>query len=190
MARWKPGAKDRLHAAALELYAERGFEQTTVTDIAQAAGLTERTFFRHFTDKREVLFGGQDQLRQVFVDGVAAAPEPAPAVDVVANALQAAASYFPDERRQSSRTRQTVIDANPGLQERELLKLASLTQSIAVAVGERGVPEPQATLAAHTAVTVFGVAFVQWIEDGEQRSFGDIAHEIFEELRSLTSPPL
>ncbi|MGI3780205.1 MAG: TetR family transcriptional regulator, partial [Janthinobacterium lividum] len=75
MVRWEPGAQERLQAAALDLYAQRGFEQTTAADIAQAAGLTERTFFRYFADKREVLFAGQDIFQQVFVDGVAAAPE-------------------------------------------------------------------------------------------------------------------
>ena len=131
MVRWEPGAQERLQAAALDLYAERGFEQTTAADIAQAAGLTERTFFRYFADKREVLFAGQEHFEQVFLDGVAAAPAGASALDVVAHALEAASAYFPDERRTHSRVRYAVIAANPGLQERELLKMASLADGIA-----------------------------------------------------------
>ncbi|MGI3781294.1 MAG: TetR family transcriptional regulator, partial [Janthinobacterium lividum] len=99
MVRWEPGAQERLQAAALDLYACRGFEQTTAADIASSVGLTERTFFRYFADKREVLFAGQEHFRQVFLDGVAAAPEDASALDAVASALQAAAAFFPDERR-------------------------------------------------------------------------------------------
>ena len=114
MVRWEPGARERLQAAALDLYAKRGFEQTTAADIAESVGLTERTFFRYFADKREVLFAGQDEFQQVFLDGVDAAPEDASALDTVAFALQAASAFFPDERRPYSRLRQTIIVANPG----------------------------------------------------------------------------
>lgn len=187
MVRWEPGAKDRLRAAALDLYAERGFDTTTAADIAQAAGLTERTFFRHFSDKREVLFDGQEQLQEIFVDVIAAAKNPSSAVELVARAIAAAATFFPDEKRQYSRARQVVIDANPGLQERELLKMAWLAKKITEALAEHGVAEPGATLAAETGVTVFGVTFKQWIADGEQRAFADIAEDIFGELRALTN---
>jgi Bacterial regulatory proteins, tetR family len=113
MVRWEPGARERLQAAALELFATRGFEQTTAAEIAQSVGLTERTFFRHFSDKREVLFYGQQQFLQAFIDGVNAAPSDASPIEVIASALHAAASFFPDERRPYSRTRQSVIDQNP-----------------------------------------------------------------------------
>ncbi len=186
--RWEPGAKERLQAAALELFATRGFEQTTTADIAQAVGLTERTFFRHFTDKREVLFVGQDLFVRVFLDGAEAAPPAASPLEVIAAALQSAAAFFPDERRQFSRTRQSVIEQNPALQERELHKLAGLAIAIAGALRERGVAEPAATLAAESGVTVFGIAFAQWIRDGEQRSLGDITAEMLAELRRLTAP--
>ncbi len=186
MVRWEPGAKERLQAAALELYAARGFEQTTAADIAESVGLTERTFFRYFTDKREVLFDGQDRFRQAFLDGVAAAPQGASALDVVAFALQVAAAHFSDDRRAFSRLRQAVIVANPGLQERELLKMAGLSEVMAGALRDRGVTEPQATLAADAGVTVFGVAFRQWIAPPEERSLADIARDVLSELRALT----
>jgi AcrR family transcriptional regulator len=185
--RWQPGARERLRAAALDLFASRGFEQTTAADIAASVGLTERTFFRYFADKREVLFDGQDLLHGVFVDGVAAAPEAASVVDTVAYALQAGSSFFPDERRAYSRLRQTIIVANPGLQERELLKMARLAEGIAAALRERGVPEPQATLAAEAGVTVFGVAFRQWIAEGEERSLAEIERDVLGTLRALTT---
>ncbi|MGH3202187.1 MAG: TetR family transcriptional regulator, partial [Streptosporangiaceae bacterium] len=119
MARWEPGAKERLQAAALELFATRGFEQSTAAEIAQSVGLTERTFFRHFADTREVLFYGQRQFLQAFADVADAAPPDASPLEVIASALHAAASLFPDERRPYARLRQSVIDQNPPLQERE-----------------------------------------------------------------------
>ena len=186
MARWEPGARERLQAAALELFATRGFEQTTAAEIAQSVGLTERTFFRHFSDKREVLFYGQHQFIQAFINGVDAAPPDASPIEVIASALHAAASLFPDERRPHSRARQFVIDRNPALQERELHKLAGLATTIAEALRARGIGEPAATLAAQSGTTVFGIAFAQWIREGERRSLPDIASDVLHELVSLT----
>jgi AcrR family transcriptional regulator len=187
--RWEPGASARLQAAALDLFAERGFEQTTASDIAEAAGLTERTFFRYFADKREVLFHGQEEFQQVFLDGVAAASLDASALDTVAHALRVASSFFPDERRPYARARQAVIVANPGLKERELLKMAWLSEAIAGALRERGVREPQATLAAESGVTVFGIAFRQWIAEGEERSLADVERDVLGELQGLSATP-
>ena len=186
MVRWEPGAKDRLQAAALELFATRGFEQTTAAEIAQSVGLTERTFFRHFSDKREVLFAGQQQFLQAFVDGADAAPPDASPFEVIASALHAAASLFPDERRSHSRQRQSVIDQNPALRERELHKSAVLATTVAGALRARGVGEPAATLAAQSGATVFGIAFAQWISEGETRSLADVASAVLHELVSLT----
>src|SRR6266581_9385232 len=118
MSRWEPNPRGRLEQAALELYIERGFEQTTVAEIAKRAGLTERTFFRHFADKREVLFAGTGTLQELLVSAVAGAPDSAAPMDAVAAALQAAGAVL-QERRGYSRLRQAVIAANAGLQERE-----------------------------------------------------------------------
>jgi AcrR family transcriptional regulator len=186
MVRWEPGARERLQAAALELFASRGFEQVTAAEIAQSVGLTERTFFRHFSDKREVLFYGQDQFLQAFTDGVSAAPQDASPLEVIASALRAAGSFFPDERRPYSRTRQSVIDQNPALRERELHKLASVATAVAEALRARGVGEPAATLAAESGATVFGIAFSQWIGQDETRSLPAIASGVLRELVSLT----
>jgi len=186
MVRWEPGAQERLQQAALELFATRGFEQTTAMEIAQSVGLTERTFFRHFSDKREVLFHGQHLLVEAFLAGVDAAPADASPIEIVAFALRSAASFFLDERRPHSRTRQFVIDQNPALQERERHKLASIAAAVADALRARGVDEPAATLAASSGVTVFGIAFAQWIREDEQRSLADIAAAVLRELLSLT----
>jgi AcrR family transcriptional regulator len=185
MVRWEPGARERLQAAALELFAARGFEQVTAAEVAQAAGLTERTFFRHFSDKREVLFYGQDQFLQAFIDGVEVAPPDASPFDVIASMLRGAASFFPEERRSYARMRQSVIDKNPALRERELHKLAGLATTVADALRARGIGEPAATLAAESGATVFGIAFSLWILEGEMRSLCDITSDVLRELLNL-----
>jgi AcrR family transcriptional regulator len=187
MARWEPGTAERLQRAALELFATRGFEQTTATEIAQSVGLTERTFFRHFSDKREVLFHGQDRFVQAFLAGVADAPPDASPIEIVACALRSAASFFPDERRSYSRTRQSVIDQNPALLERERHKLASIATVVADALRGRGIGELAATLAAQSGATVFAIAFTLWIREDEQRSLADIAADVLRELLTLTA---
>ena len=185
MARWEPGAPERLQRAALELFATRGFEQTTAAEIAQSVGLTERTFFRHFTDKREVLFHGQEQFVEAFLAGLRAAPDDASPMQLVAAALRSAASWFPDERRDHSRARQAVIDQNPALQEREAHKLAGLAVTVAEALRARGIGEPAATLAAQSGMTVFGIAFTQWLQEGETRSLGETADAVLADLAAL-----
>ncbi|MEU0796251.1 helix-turn-helix domain-containing protein [Amycolatopsis sp. NPDC005961] len=183
MVRWEPGTAERLQKAALELFATRGYEQTTAAEIAQSVGLTERTFFRHFSDKREVLFQGQELLVQAFLDGIDAAPPEASPLEVVASALATAATFFPDERRPHSRARQSVIDRNPALQEREQHKLTTLATTVADALRARGVDELAATLAAESGATVFGIAFARWLR--EEKSLADIAADVLAELLLL-----
>src|ERR1700712_2400647 len=147
MVRWEPGSRGRLEAAALALYGERGFENTTVAEIAARAGLTERTFFRYFADKREVLFSGAGALQELLVSAVLNAPGSAAPIDAVADALDAAGALF-QERHDFARQRQSVIAANTELRERELIKLASLAAAVADALRRRGAPDPAATLTA------------------------------------------
>lgn len=187
MVRWQPGTRERLQEAALELFARRGYEQTTAADIARSVGLTERTFFRHFSDKREVLFQGQELLLDAFLEGITAAPGDAAPMEVVAAALGSVAAFFPDERRDRSRLRQSVIDQHPALQERERHKLSTLATAIGDALRARGIPEPAATLAAESAITVFSVSFAQWIREGEERSIADIERAVLAELRELAA---
>ena len=186
MGRWEPGARERLQRAALELYVERGFEQTTVAEITHRAGLTERTFFRHFADKREVLFYGQAELLETGVYAIAGASETTAPLAAVVEALQLIAARF-EERRESARQRQTVIAANPGLQERELLKLASLASAMADALRGRGVAEPTASLAAEAGVAVFKVAFEHWIGEPGERTLSDLIRDSLDHLRAATA---
>ncbi len=185
MGRWEPDARGRLARAALELYGEAGYEQTTVADIAVRAGVTERTFFRYFADKREVLFDGAGALQQLVVDGVAGAPPSLSPVEAVARAFEGAASLL-EERREFARLRAATIAANPSLQERELLKMSSLGAAAAGALRARGVAEPAATLAAETGVTIFRVGFEKWI-GGSSRDLAACIRETLDELRTLTA---
>jgi AcrR family transcriptional regulator len=188
MGRWEPGARERLERAALELYVERGFEQTTVAEITNRAGLTERTFFRHFADKREVLFSGQAELLEACVNAITGAPGTAAPRDAMAEALHAVSARLQD-RREHARQRRTVIDANAGLQERELLKLASLASAMADALRRRGVTEPTASLIGEAGVAVFKVAFERWIgESGAPgRTLADVIRECLDDLEAATA---
>ncbi|SDQ60743.1 transcriptional regulator, TetR family [Curtobacterium sp. UNCCL20] len=188
MGRWQPGTRERLQATALQLFASQGYDQTTVAEIAAAAEVTERTFFRHFTDKREVLFAGQDDFVGVFTGPIEAAPAEAPPFGLVRVALESAGGFFPEERRAWSRARQGIIDANPALGERELGKLASLKVRLGEVFRDRGVAEPVATITAETAVTVFHLSFAQWITAGEDRPFSTIARERLDALTELVHP--
>lgn len=187
MVRWEPGASERLQAAALELFAARGYEQTTAADIAQSVGLTERTFYRHFSDKREVLFAGQELFLRAFLDGIDAAPGEAAPFEIITCALQSAGRFFPEDRRAQSRMRQSVIEKNPALHERELHKLAGLATTVAEALRARGIAEPAATLAAESGATVFGIAFAQWVREDEKRPLPEIISDVLGELLGLAA---
>jgi AcrR family transcriptional regulator len=165
MGRWQPGAQGRLQHAAMELIAERGYDRVTVAEIAERAGLTERTFFRHFTDKREVLFAGQEQFHAVILEALAATPVEMDALAAVVAGIAATGRWLDDERRPSSRARQAVIDAHPELQERELIKLTRVSTAIAEVLRRRGVPDGEAALAADAGIAAFRLAFTAWVAD-------------------------
>jgi AcrR family transcriptional regulator len=185
MGRWEPDARNRLAEAAMDLYAERGFDNTTVAEIANRAGLTERTFFRHFADKREVLFGGSGALHDLLVTTIADAPASMPPIDAVAAGVEAMASLL--NSLEYSRKRQVIVNANPELQERELIKMASLASATAETLRRRGVAEPAASLSAEAGIAVFKVAFVRWIDGANDRPLGELIRESFDELRTVTS---
>ena len=189
MGRWEPNARGRLAQAALTLYAEQGFEQTTVAEIAKQAGLTERTFFRHFADKREVLFYGMEMLRDLLAGAVADAPPSATAMDAVGAALQAAGAML-QENPERVRVRDAVVSANAELRERELIKLAAFASAVAGALHDRGIPEPAASLAAETGIAVFKVAFARWISEPGQPDLPGILRESMEELRGVLTDRL
>ncbi|TWF76193.1 TetR family transcriptional regulator [Pseudonocardia hierapolitana] len=178
MARWAPGASDRLQRAAMELFAEHGYEATTVAGIAERAGVTERTFFRYFADKREVLFPGEEQLEAVFVDAIAGAPADASLTGLLIAALDAGGGALQDLRgREFARTRNAIIAANAQLQERELLKLAKLSRAVTAALVARGVADVPARLAGDLVVSVFGTAFARWIAPGETRDLVELQRD-------------
>lgn len=185
--RWAPGTPERLQAAALDLFESRGFDETTAADIAAAVGVTERTFFRHFVDKREVLFGGREFFEGAFLRGVAEAPADATALEIMTLAIEGAAEFFPADRREHSRKRQRIIDRHPALRERELLKMAGLSTTLAAALRDRGIADPQATLAAQSGTTVFSVSFQTWVGEGETRGFLEIEEDVLRELTSMAA---
>ena len=186
VSRWEPNARGRLEQAALDLFGERGFDQTTVEDIATRAGVTKRTFFRYFPDKREVLFGGGGEFQLLFEDGLAGAPVSAPPLEAVAVTLEAVGASFRD-RHARSRRRQAVIAANAELRERELVKLASVAAALAANLRERGVPEPAASITAETGMAVFRNAFERWVGTADERDLRELIREGLEALQAVTA---
>ena len=184
MGRWEPDARGRLAKAAMALYAEQGFDQTTVSEIAARAGLTERTFFRHFADKREVLFYGTEMLRDLLVRAVADVPASATAMDAVGAAFEAAGAML-QENPDRVRLRDAIVSAHAELRERELIKLAALASAVAGALRDRGIAEPAASLAAETGVAVFKIAFARWISEPGQPDLPGIIRESMTELSGM-----
>jgi len=187
MARWESGSRERLAASALRLFASKGFEGTTVAEIAAEAGLTERTFFRHYADKPEVLFAGQDEFEAVFLDGLETSTSTQP-MDLVIAALDHAVAFFPDEKRPWSRSRHAILNENVALRERELHKMSALADALTAALVDRGIDSTAAALAAEATVSVFRRSFAAWIAEGESRSFGDIQRDVLIQLQALLAP--
>ena len=186
MGRWEPDARGRLAQAALALYAEQGFEQTTAAEIARRAGLTERTFFRHFADKREVLFYGSETAQGHLARAIADAPASATPMAAVSAALEAIGAMF-QENPERVRLRDAVVSANAELRERELSKLAGMTAVVAGALRDRGVPESAAGLAAETGFAVFKVAFARWVTEPGEPDLPAIFRQAMAELRDVLS---
>ncbi|WP_375488930.1 TetR family transcriptional regulator [uncultured Jatrophihabitans sp.] len=186
MSRWEPDAAGRLTKAATALFAEQGYDETTVAQIAEAAGLTKRTFFRYFADKREVLFDGSHEFRGRWLRGIDAAPASAAPMEAVAGAFDEVARLFED-RHSFARVRAQIISGHPELQERELIKLQLLSADVAAALAARGLSPNAATLAAQTAVTVFHVAFARWVSQDDPVALRRLIDESLSELRSVTT---
>lgn len=187
MGRWEPNTRERLYAAALELFSERGFDQTTVAEIAQHAGLTERTYFRHFNDKREVLFGGTEMLEEMLAQVIAEAPASTGPLDAVAAAAEAIGERMQGMRASVLR-RQALVSAHDELRERELIKAARLSAACTQALRKRGAAPGNARLAAEAGMAAFHVAFERWVggEAGD-REMPDVVRECFAELKQLAA---
>lgn len=176
-------ARRRLQRVALELFREQGFDRTTTAEIARHAGVTERTYFHHFRDKREVLFGGEEVLRGLLIAAVRDAPHgPAP-LEVLLGAFLSVEDWMEDGRAYA-RPRYDVVAASPALRERETAKLASLAGSVADALVERGVGHRRATITARAAMAAFEVATVAWYAD-PSHGFGAHLRDAFDDLRTL-----
>lgn len=187
MTRWEPDGVGRLQAAAFALFAEQGYERTTVAEIAERAGLTRRSFFNHFADKREVLFGpASEAQREAVVAGIAACPEALPPLDAVLRGLQATAEFF-EERRDVVIRRSEIVEANPELLERELHKRAALTDAIAAALRDRGVDADTALLSANAGALVQQTAMQQWMRAAPGRHLRDFLADALTALRDLAA---
>jgi AcrR family transcriptional regulator len=193
MARWEPDARGRLEVAAMELFQERGYLSTTVADIAARAGLTERTFFRYFADKREVLFSGSKELVKGVVERIESAPHDASPLDVVASAFEATGEELIGTRDlRFVRARYALVTQHAEIQERELIKLASLGVAVTKALHARGISEPTASLAAEAGLAVFKIGFERWVTERKPKDLGAhirAAVDVLKELSSRTSAP-
>jgi len=186
MGRWEPDARGRLAQAAAELFAERGYDATAVADVAGRAGLTERTFFRHYADKREVLFNGAGELQDHLVRAVRDARPATGPLDAVAGALEATGPFFA-RLGPFVRVRQRLIAAHPELHERELIKLAALAAALAGALRARSVDDPTADLTAEAGVAVFKVAFAGWVHADDGTTLTQALRDGFQGLRRVAA---
>lgn len=187
MPRWEPDARARLQEAALALYEERGFDETTVEEIAERAGLTRRTFFRHFADKREVLFGGGEVIDELVVEAVLGAPAGARPLEAVARGLETLAIKLEREGDKGVR-RLRIVRESPELWERQLIKFSSLAEMIASALRSRGVGDPAAILAAESGMTALRVASDHWLRDLQSQPLWHLIDGALAELRDVAAP--
>ena len=164
MARWQPGARERLVVAAVDLFTEQGYDATTVAQIAERAGVTRSTFFRHFSDKREVLVAGQETLSRLLAEGIAEAPAGASPLEAVAAGLERASGEMGPVNRDLGPRLKAAVAASTELQERDALKSVGLAAAMTAALVARGVPDPTAQLAAELGVLAFKRGYAQWSE--------------------------
>jgi len=170
--------------SALELFTEQGFEKTTTLEVAERAGVTERTFYRYFSDKREVLFNASNELQSVIIAAIDAAPPSTDVLETVVTAMEAGAAVL-EENRSYSQARAKVIAANPSLQERELLKFSTMSAATSAALRAKGVSPLAAAISAESGATIFKIAFETWIGDDSAGTFAHCIRTTYNELRAL-----
>ncbi len=187
MGRWEPNARERLETAALDLFVENGYEETTVTQIAERAGMNRATFFRHFADKREVLFGGEDVLAGLFADAITAAPSGAALTDCLWSALAAAEVVMTTKLRTAASRRILVVARSSELQERGLLKHARIATSVTASLRERGEDELTARLGAEIVLLAFNIAFERWMRAKSCEPFSPFAQAALYDLQVRTA---
>jgi len=173
--------------AAVELFAEQGYDATTVAEIAERAGVTKSTFFRHFPDKRELLSAGQLMLSELLAAGIAEAPAEATPLAAVAAGLERAGQAFGPMNRELGPRMAAAIASSAELQEREALKRIGLSVAMSEALVARGVTAPVAHLAAEMGVLAFKQGYAAWVESAEETGFGPHAIAALEALREASA---
>ena len=184
MARWKPGARERLVIAAVDLFTEQGYDATTVAQIAERAGVTRSTFFRYFPDKRDVLMAGQQTLSRLLAEGIAEAPRDASPLEAVAAGLKRVSAAMGPMNRELGPRMKAAVAANSELQEREALKSVGLAAAMTTALIARGVPDTTAQLAAELGLLAFKRGYAQW-SDGDRDADNDLAYYTLPALNEL-----
>jgi AcrR family transcriptional regulator len=189
MARWAPGARERIVLAAVDLFTEQGYDETTVAQIAERAEVTRSTFFRYFPDKRDVLAAGQETLSGLLTEGIAGAPSDASPLEAVAAGLVSVSSAMGPTNRELAPRLEAVIAANAELQERNALKIVGLTAAMVAALVARGVPETTAHVAAELGVLAFKRGFAEWSEADAKKGddLSTYALAALDELRNATA---
>lgn len=191
MSRWAPDAALRLEGAALDLFAERGYAATTVPQIADRAGLTTRTFFRHFTDKREVLFLRDREFPTVVATVLAAAPAGLTPLGLVMFGLETVTAESFDLWRDGMIARRAIIHADERLRERELLKSSRLAGAIEHALVAQGVQAADAALVAPFGVFIFETALAEWLDaaaaGGAVRPLPEVLRGTLARLQALSA---
>ena len=188
MARWRPNSPERLASAALELFEEHGYDNTTVHEITERAGLTKSSFFRHFANKREVLFDGET-LSRVLLDGITDAPEDLTAHDALTRAFSGIGrAIFTPERRGFTARRATVIACTPELREREALKQLGLLDGMVDALEKRGVPDLEARVTAALGALAFTIAYERWLEPSATDDFDELVTRAISDVRAASTP--
>lgn len=185
MPRWESDAQGRLERAALELFETQGFERTSVAQIARTAGLTERSFYRYFPDKREVLFANNELEAHLVAQVEAADPSLRP-IEALLAALGTAGEVF--HPREFLLRRIKVIAANPALAERDLIKLADIADALARALERRGVEPGKARFIIDVAIAISRRATSRWLAEPDA-ALSELVAQAAAELCEAVAPP-
>jgi AcrR family transcriptional regulator len=187
MARWEPGTAGRLQEAALALFIESGFNDVTVADIAAEAEVSERTFFRYFATKEEVLFGESDLLLAEIITAIRQAPATASPADLVGAAMSRLIQLFEPERSKH-RQRSAVIDAEPALRERDLLKQSVWAKEIVAELVHRRIDPVRATALAGAATAGFRAAYGEWLVSRSKQTLAERVDAVRRQLAEDLAP--
>jgi AcrR family transcriptional regulator len=188
MARWAADAAGRLHNAALELFIENGFAATTVPQITERAGLTTRSFFRYFADKREVLFTGEDELPAVVAEMFDQADLEQTPMEIVHHGLRNVVTPRLKSFRNELLVRRQIVHSDDGLRERELRKLAILHSAATAALIRRGLTPLDAEIMGRLAVTIYDTTLELWLAQDAPDSLDAILDSVVEAVGRIASP--